>query len=333
MSSTHFIPAGAADVYHTDAACMDGEETVPWMNEGDIEYCEEGHPSDGEAVADEEVSSDEESEPSASSMDEDDVEEEEEGRDSEEGGEDEQYAESNVEDEEAEDEEWSQHDEEYQHRDYDQSAIEDSEEERDSVMSGESSEDNEEGCYLGSDDEVESALASQYSEQHEGSQDIESGEHLQAYLHNATAVRVNSSDELFDMSQVAVQRETTSYIEHGDIDYSNHNGGNYEHQSEYTCPQYTTYAEATTYEETIVKKPGMIRRFTDKAKANMKDEEKRRKALHIIQTGAQFTRFGRVVTEVQTSGPEIMHARATGKKAVGKKVAKAAVKVAVKALL
>jgi hypothetical protein len=298
MSSTHFNPAGEVDVQHTGAEVMNEEGSVLWLIEGDVGYCEEEYLSDEEAVAAEEVSSDEESEPSGSSIEEDDVEEEEESSDIEEGVGDEQYAGSDAEDEQAEDE----------------------------VLS-------EEDCYLGSDDEVQSALASEYSEQHEGSQSIEGGEHIVGYVHNATAAHTNHGDQVFDINQVAVQRETSSYIENGNVDYSNSNGSNYEHHGGYTYPQYTTYAEAITYEEAVVKKPGMMRRFTDKAKANMKDEEKRRKALHVIQTGAQFTRFGRVVTEFQTSGPEIMHARANGKKAVGKKVAKLAVKAAAKALL
>jgi hypothetical protein len=183
MSSTHFNPAGEADVHHIDSADVSGEGSVPWLNEGDVEYCEEESLSNGEAVADEEVSSDEESEASESSMVEDDVEEEEEGSDNEECEEDEQYAGSDAEDEEAEDEECSQHHEEDEHRDDDQSSIEDLEIERGSVMLGESSDDevlSEDNCYLGSDDEVESALILGYSEQREDSQSIEGGEYLRA---------------------------------------------------------------------------------------------------------------------------------------------------------
>ncbi|KAH7070492.1 hypothetical protein BKA63DRAFT_493518 [Paraphoma chrysanthemicola] len=169
-------------------------------------------------------------------------------------------------------------------------------------------------------------------EVHEVNPQVKGARHAASHTLSAAVAHAGHSNQRCEMNKVAVQCSTANYTAHDVIIYSNH--AMEHHESEHTTHvESTAYAEPTSSNSDHVKKPGVMRRFTDKAKANMKDEEKRNKAIHMIQTGAQSTRFGRVIDEVATSGTEIMDARKKGTIAVGRKVAQVVVKVAVKAYL
>ncbi|KAH7082189.1 hypothetical protein FB567DRAFT_551171 [Paraphoma chrysanthemicola] len=332
MSFTNSSLAGEINLQSTDTVRVNGQEGARLLSQKDGKSGEEYADADGEYDEDGEVSADDES------VDSESDEEEEEADYSVQDSENDEIDGSDEDNIEVEAESSSEQEEGDDSEEAEERLVTKSDVHCQIEVPGEtesrvkSEESSEQQHALESHVKVANASTHRKFEVHEVNQQVKGALHAASHALSAVVAHAGHGNQRCDMSKVAVQCNTSSYTAHGDINYFDH--AIEHHESEYTTrSESTTYAESITSQPVHNKKPGVMRGFTDKAKANLKDEEKRNSAIHMIQTGAQSARFGRVIDEVATSGTEIMDARKKGKMAVGKKVAQVAVKVAAKAYL
>jgi hypothetical protein len=95
-------------------------------------------------------------------------------------------------------------------------------------------------------------------------------------------------------------------------------------------PSHLNREQTTTYTSPRIKPPSRIRSFAGKAKEHLRDQDARRKAVRIFQNGAQQVKVVMVEVEAKSMGSGL---RGMATKSNGKKLAKVAVKVAMKRLL